>query len=112
MRPWKAIGYLRCSTHEQSHSCLGPEVQAECIRPYATLESMHKDIITDAAVSGGKPLAKRLVVLHRSCGAAILCGTCEYFVSLRNGRRPRRPSYAIALARENGLRGSRPLRSQ
>ncbi len=55
----KAIGYIRCSTHEQVDSGLGLDAQAERIRAYATLKGLDLDIITDAGVSGGKPLAKR-----------------------------------------------------
>ena len=56
----KAIGYIRCSTQEQSDSGLGLDVQAQRIRAYLTLKGLDlTDIITDAGVSGGKPLAKR-----------------------------------------------------
>ena len=55
----RAIGYIRCSTHEQADSGLGLEVQAQRIRAYCTLKGLALDIITDAGVSGGKPLASR-----------------------------------------------------
>ena len=55
----KAIGYIRCSTQEQADSGLGLDVQAQRLRAYATLKGLDLDIITDAGVSGGKPLAKR-----------------------------------------------------
>ncbi len=56
----KAIGYVRCSTHEQVDSGLGLEVQAERIRAYCSMRGLDLlDIIIDAGVSGGKPLAKR-----------------------------------------------------
>lgn len=56
----KAIGYVRCSTQEQSDSGLGLEAQRERIRAYATLKGLALvDIIADAGVSGGKPLANR-----------------------------------------------------
>jgi len=56
----KAIGYTRCSTHEQADSGLGLDVQTERIRAYCTLKGLALlDIITDAGVSGGKPLATR-----------------------------------------------------
>ena len=56
----RAIGYRRCSTHEQADSGLGLDVQSERIRAYCTLKgSALLDIITDAGVSGGKPLASR-----------------------------------------------------
>jgi len=53
----KAVGYIRCSTHEQADSGLGLAVQAERIRAYAVLKGFVLDIIMDAGVSGGKPLA-------------------------------------------------------
>ncbi len=56
----QAIGYVRCSTHEQADSGLGLDAQAERIRAYCTLKALRLfDIITDAGVSGGKPLAGR-----------------------------------------------------
>jgi len=56
----KAIGYSRCSTNEQADSGLGLEAQAERIRAYCTMRgSQLLDLITDAGVSGGKPLASR-----------------------------------------------------
>ena len=56
----QAIGYTRCSTHEQADSGLGLDVQTERIRAYCTLKGLVLlDIITDAGVSGGKPLASR-----------------------------------------------------
>ena len=56
----KAIGYTRCSTNEQADSGLGLESQAERIKAYCTLKGMFlAGIITDAGVSGGKPLAQR-----------------------------------------------------
>ena len=56
----EAIGYTRCSTHEQADSGLGLDVQTERIRAYCTLKGLGLlDIITDAGVSGGKPLASR-----------------------------------------------------
>ena len=55
----KAIGYTRCSTHEQADSGLGLDAQAQRIRAYARLKGLDLELITDAGVSGGKPLAKR-----------------------------------------------------
>ncbi len=55
----KAIGYTRCSTHEQADSGLGLDAQAERIRAYAALKGLDLDIITDPAESGGKPLDTR-----------------------------------------------------
>ena len=56
----EAIGYTRCSTHEQADSGLGLDVQTERIRAYCTLKGLGLlDIITDAGVSGGRPLASR-----------------------------------------------------
>ena len=56
----KAIGYTRCSTNEQADSGLGLEAQAGRIRAYCTMRGSELlDVITDAGVSGGKPLASR-----------------------------------------------------
>ncbi len=56
----KAIGYTRCSTNEQADSGLGREAQAGRIRAYCTMRGSELlDLITDAGVSGGKPLASR-----------------------------------------------------
>ena len=56
----QAIGYVRCSTHEQADSGLGLEAQNQRIRAYCTLKDLQLiDIIEDAGVSGGKPLASR-----------------------------------------------------
>ncbi len=56
----QAIGYVRCSTHEQADSGLGLDAQAQRIRAYCTLKDLQLiDIIEDAGVSGGKPLASR-----------------------------------------------------
>ncbi len=55
----KAIGYVRCSTQEQADSGLGLDAQAERIRAYAAMKGLDLEIVTDAGVSGGKPLAKR-----------------------------------------------------
>jgi len=56
----KAIGYVRCSTQEQTDSGLGLDAQRERIRAYAALKGLRLvDIIEDASVSGGKPLASR-----------------------------------------------------
>jgi len=75
----KAIGYIRCSTHEQADSGLGLEAQAERIRAYAKLKGLeHVEIITDAAVSGGKPLTSReggqrlLAAIHKRRADAVI----------------------------------------
>ena len=55
-----AIGYCRCSTQEQTDSGLGLKAQAERIQAYCVMRKLGLlDIITDAGVSGGKPLASR-----------------------------------------------------
>ena len=55
-----AIGYVRCSTQEQADSGLGLDAQAERIRAYCAMRKLVlADIVTDAGVSGGKPLAAR-----------------------------------------------------
>ncbi len=56
----KAIGYTRCSTQEQADSGLGLDAQSERIRAYCTMRGLElTEIVTDAGVSGGKPLASR-----------------------------------------------------
>ncbi|MEK6677734.1 MAG: recombinase family protein [Planctomycetota bacterium] len=56
----KAIGYTRCSTNEQADSGLGLEAQAERIKAYCTMRGAELlELVTDAGVSGGKPLASR-----------------------------------------------------
>jgi len=56
----KAIGYVRCSTQEQTDSGLGLDAQDQRIRAYATLKGLALvEIVVDAGVSGGKPLASR-----------------------------------------------------
>jgi|CXWL01.1.fsa_nt_gi DNA invertase Pin-like site-specific DNA recombinase len=56
----KAIGYTRCSTNEQADSGLGLDAQSVRIKAYCTMRGIDlADIITDAGVSGGKPLAMR-----------------------------------------------------
>ncbi len=56
----KAVGYIRCSTHEQAESGLGLDAQTQRIRAYCTMKGIELvDIIADPAVSGGKPLATR-----------------------------------------------------
>lgn len=56
----KAIGYTRCSTQEQADSGLGLDAQSERIRAYCTMRELELiEIVTDAGVSGGKPLASR-----------------------------------------------------
>ena len=56
----KAIGYTRCSTNEQADSGLGLDAQSERIKAYCVMRGIDlADIITDAGVSGGKPLGTR-----------------------------------------------------
>ena len=55
-----AIGYVRCSTQEQADSGLGLDAQTGRIRAYCTLKDLELvEIVSDAGVSGGKPLASR-----------------------------------------------------
>lgn len=55
-----AVGYVRCSTQEQADSGLGLEAQKQRIQAYCLLKDLRPiEIITDAGVSGGKPLASR-----------------------------------------------------
>ena len=56
----KAICYVRCSTQEQADSGLGLEAQAQRVRAYCGMKGLDLiEIVTDAGVSGGKPLAAR-----------------------------------------------------
>ena len=56
----KAIGYTRCSTCEQADSGLGLDAQEQRIRAYCGMRGLELvDLITDAGVSGGKPLGNR-----------------------------------------------------
>ncbi len=56
----RAIGYTRCSTNEQADSGLGLDVQEQRIQAYCGMKGMELiQIVTDAGVSGGKPLANR-----------------------------------------------------
>ena len=56
----KAIGYTRCSTQEQADSGLGLTAQTQRIRAYCGMKGLALlNIIEDAGVSGGKPLADR-----------------------------------------------------
>ena len=76
----RAIGYSRCSTNEQADSGLGLEVQRERIRAYCTLKGLVlDDVIVDAGVAGGKPLASRAggrrlleAIKGRRAGAVIM----------------------------------------
>ena len=55
-----AIGYVRCSTQEQADSGLGLDAQTQRVRAYCVLKGLELvEIIADAGVSGGKPLASR-----------------------------------------------------
>ena len=57
-----AIAYVRCSTQEQADSGLGLEAQSERIKAYCAMRGLKlalTGIVTDAGVSGGKPLASR-----------------------------------------------------
>jgi DNA invertase Pin-like site-specific DNA recombinase len=56
----RAIAYTRCSTQEQADSGLGLESQAERIQAHCRMRGLTlMETITDAGVSGGKPLAQR-----------------------------------------------------
>lgn len=69
----KAIGYIRCSTHEQADSGLGLDAQSDRIRAYCTMRKLDlPELITDAGVSGGKPLA------HREGGRRLLAAIREH----------------------------------
>ena len=56
----RAIAYTRCSTNEQADSGLGLKAQEQRIRAYCGMKGANLiEIVTDAGVSGGKPLAAR-----------------------------------------------------
>ncbi len=55
-----AIGYIRVSTEEQTSSGLGLADQRSRIEAYCRLRGLElTTIISDAGVSGGRPLASR-----------------------------------------------------
>jgi site-specific DNA recombinase len=56
----RAVGYVRVSTDEQTKSGLSLESQRDRIEAYAKVRGLElAEIVTDASVSGGTPLAKR-----------------------------------------------------
>ncbi len=56
----KAIAYIRCSTEQQADSGLGLEAQRRRIAGYCTMRGIELgEMLEDAGVSGGKPLANR-----------------------------------------------------
>ena len=58
MEATEAIAYVRCSTQEQADSGLGLHAQEDRIRAYCGLKDLRlREVIRDAGVSGGKPLA-------------------------------------------------------
>jgi len=75
-----AIGYVRCSTQKQVDSGLGLDAQGERIRAYCALKQLVLvRLITDAGVSGGKPLASRKggaalldAIQRREAGAVVM----------------------------------------
>ena len=55
-----AVGYVRVSTDEQTKSGLSLESQRARIQAYADMRGLQLvELVTDASVSGGTPLAKR-----------------------------------------------------
>ena len=55
-----AIAYIRVSTEEQANEGVSIAAQEEKVRAYATLRSLKLvDVVIDAGVSAGKPLADR-----------------------------------------------------
>jgi len=55
-----AIGYIRVSTEEQANSGISVESQREKLTAYCQMKNMNLVcIVTDAGVSGGKPLSLR-----------------------------------------------------
>lgn len=89
------LGYIRCSTEEQSASGLGLDAQAAAIRAYCALRQLDApEIIADAGVSGARPLA------DRPGGAALLTKVAargeRHVIILRLDRAFRRASDALA----------------
>jgi site-specific DNA recombinase len=55
-----AIAYVRVSTEEQASEGVSLEAQVASVRAYATLRGLELlDVVIDAGVSAGKPLAER-----------------------------------------------------
>jgi DNA invertase Pin-like site-specific DNA recombinase len=55
-----AIAYIRVSTEEQATEGVSIDAQGEKVRAYATLRGLNLvDVVIDAGVSAGKPLADR-----------------------------------------------------
>lgn len=98
------LGYIRCSTEEQSASGLGLDAQAAAIRAYCALRQLDApEIIADAGVSGGRPLA------DRPGGAALLTKVAargeRHVIILRLDRAFRRASDALATIDQWRARG-------
>lgn len=56
----RAVGYLRVSTSEQADTGVSLDAQAAAVRAYCVLRGLELvELVTDAGVSGGKPLATR-----------------------------------------------------
>jgi len=56
----KAVGYIRVSTEEQAREGVSLEAQEEALRAYCTMRGLTLvELVTDAGVSAGKPLATR-----------------------------------------------------
>jgi site-specific DNA recombinase len=80
-----ALGYVRVSTVEQADSGLSLEHQERAIRAYCEMRGLElTDVLVDAGVSAGKPLAKRPEgqrLLHE-----IKTGRCHAVVALKLDR--------------------------
>ena len=56
-----AIAYVRVSTEEQAAEGVSIDAQVAAVRAYATLRGLELvDVVIDAGVSAGKPLADRV----------------------------------------------------
>lgn len=67
----QAIGYIRVSSEEQSDSALSLEAQTASISAYCQFKGLNLlKVISDEAVSGGKP------ILHRPGGSELI-DTCK-----------------------------------
>ena len=80
----RAIGYLRCSTIDQSREGVSLEVQREKIQAYAAMRGFSiAELVEDAAVSGSVPLADRRE--GRRLTAALKAHGASHVVALKLG---------------------------
>ncbi|MCW8129981.1 MAG: recombinase family protein [Planctomycetota bacterium] len=95
-----ALGYVRVSTDEQATEGISLEAQEEKIRAYCTLKGLHLvEIIVDAGVSGGKPLASR------EGGSRILSAKVDAVVAVKLDRLFRDAADCLAVTKEWDRKG-------